>query len=299
MDIPIYDGSKIVALVGVGNKRTDYTDFDVKQLELLFEDMWKVILRKELRDALKLFSKDFEKANNDLRSINSIKKEFIDSKEDLSTLICEGNFVEKETLRSLNKQQNKAVDLAIRSCEKLNGIVYSLLYMDMEEFGTKNYDPSQANVRSIIDNAILNVILRTDEKNITLTKKVSGDVTNITVDKDKITEVLTRIIESLIQFIPENGNIDIRVSEEDDIVNFELKDNGFGIPKSLVSNLFVRFYQIQDVESSVLSKDYEELKSTFYLCKNIIDTHNGDIQVESEEGRGTTINIRLPKHKAI
>jgi hypothetical protein len=80
MNVPIYDGQNIVALVGVGNKRTNYTDFDVKQLKLLFEEMWKVIIRKEVEDALSLFSEDFEKANNDLRSVNSIKREFVHSK---------------------------------------------------------------------------------------------------------------------------------------------------------------------------------------------------------------------------
>jgi signal transduction histidine kinase len=299
MNVLIYDGQKIVALVGVGNKKTDYTDFDAKQLKLLFEEMWKIILRKEFEDALKLFSEDFEKANNDLKSVNSIKREFIHSKEDLPTMICEGSFIEKETLRSLNRQQNKAVETAIRSSEKLKSIVDSLLYIDMEEFEKKNYNLSQVNVRSIIDNVTLNVILRTDEKNISLTKKIPDEITTISVDKDKITEVLSRIIETLIQFIPENGNIDVEVSEEENIVNFELKDNGFGIPEALVSNLFVRFYQIQDEESSVLSKDYEELKSTFYLCKNIIDTHGGDIRVESEEGHGTTVSISLPKNKSI
>jgi signal transduction histidine kinase len=214
-------------------------------------------------------------------------------------LICEGSFIEKETLRSLNIQQKKAVETAIRSSEKLKSIVDSLLYIDMEGSGKKEYDLSEVNVRSILDNVTLNVILRTDEKNIALKKRIPEEITTIVVDKNKITEVLTRVIESLIRFIPENGEIEILVSEEDNIVNFELKDNGIGIPEPLVSNLFVRFYHFSDEGPSVLSKDYEELKSTFYLCKNIIDTHNGDIQVESEEGRGTTINIRLPKHKAI
>lgn len=299
MNVPICDGQKIVAVVGVGNKRSEYKDFDVKQLKLLFEDMWNIIHRKELEDALKLFSKDFEKANNDLRSINSIKREFIEKKEDLSTLICEGSFVEKETLRSLNEQQNKAVEIAIKSSEKLKGIVDSLLYVDVEQFGKKNYNPSQVNVRSILENAEMNVILRIDEKNITLTKKVPDEISPITADKDKITEVLTRVIETLIQFIPENGNINIEVSEEEDIVNFDLKDNGFGIPEPIISNLFIRFYQIQDEDRSVSSKVYEELKSTFYLCKNIIDTHGGELYVESKEGQGTRIHISLPRYKTL
>ncbi|NPE29110.1 GAF domain-containing protein [Methanococcoides sp. SA1] len=299
MDVPICDGQKIVAVVGVGNKRSEYKDFDVKQLKLLFEDMWNIIQRKELVDALKLFSKDFEKANNDLRSINSIKREFIDNREDPSTLICEGSFVEKETLRSLNEQQDKAVEIAIKSSEKLKSIVDSLLYLDVEQFGKKNYNPSQVNVRSILENATMNVILRIDEKNITLTKKIPDEITTITADKDKITEVLTRVIESLIQFIPENGNINIEVSEEDNNVNFDLKDNGFGIPEALISNLFIRFYQIQEEDSSASSKVYEELKSTFYLCKNIIETHGGELRVESKEGRGTTIHISLPRYKTL
>ncbi|MDA0525477.1 ATP-binding protein [Methanococcoides alaskense] len=50
--------------------------------------------------------------------------------------------------------------------------------------------------------------------------------------------------------------------------------------------------------SKYFEKANNDLKSTFYLCKNIIDMHGGEIWVESKEGRRTTIHIRLPKYNS-
>ena len=47
MNIPIFDGGKIVALAGVGNKGDDYNGSDVRQLELMMDGMWKILQRKE------------------------------------------------------------------------------------------------------------------------------------------------------------------------------------------------------------------------------------------------------------
>lgn len=299
MSVPIHDGNKIVALVGVANKNTPYTDFDIKQLSLLFEAMWKIVHRKELENALKVFSDDFDKANNDLKSINCIKKEFVEDKDDQLVLMCEGSFIEKETLRSLTRQQNAAIDTVIKSSLKLKGVVDSLLYLDMEHSKTSSKGMDEVNLRSILDNAILNVILSANEKNIILTKSIHVESPFIIADKNGLTNAITRIIESLIPFVPQEGNIAVIVTEKDTSINLEIKDNGSGIPEAIISNLFVRFYQVSENDPKILSKVYEELKSTFYLCKNIIDLHDGDIHVESKEGEGTTVFIRLPKINTI
>jgi PAS domain S-box-containing protein len=52
MDVPIFDGDKMVALTGVGNKETDYNDSDLRQLELMMDGMWKILQRKKTEDDL-------------------------------------------------------------------------------------------------------------------------------------------------------------------------------------------------------------------------------------------------------
>ncbi len=299
MNVPIFDGQKIVALAGVGNKEEDYDQTDVKQLKLLMEGMWKIIQRKEMEDSLQLFSREFEKANNELKSINSIKKEFLEDKEYLFSIDCDDNIIDRETLDSINKQQNRTMQIAIRNSEKLKSIVDSMLYMSSEKAGKIKYEKSRVNIIDIINDAILNVILRIDEKNINIAQDIPYGIPAIKVDKSKLTDSFSRIIESSIHFTPPSGNINIIVTEDNSWIYIRIKDDGVGIPEPLASTIFVRFYELDDhVFDTYWYELYEELKSNFYISKNIIEAHDGKIWVESEEGKGTTVHVKLPKEES-
>ncbi|AEH60236.1 multi-sensor signal transduction histidine kinase [Methanosalsum zhilinae DSM 4017] len=299
MNVPIFDGQKIVALAGVGNKEEDYDQTDVKQLKLLMEGMWKIIQRKEMEDSLKLFSREFEKTNNELKSINSIKKEFIEDKEYLFSIDCDDNIIDRETLNSINKQQNRTMQIAIRNSEKLKSIVDSMLYMSSEKAGKIKYEKSRVNITDIINDAILNVILRIDEKNINIEQDIPYGIPSIEGDKSKLTDSFSRIIEGSIHFTPPNGNISIDVTDNESCIYVRIKDDGAGIPEPLASTIFVRFYELDDqVFDTYWYEHYEELKSNFYISKNIIEAHDGKIWVESEEGKGTTVHVKLPKEES-
>lgn len=72
--VPIFDGDRIVGVVGAGNKLSDYDDFDSLKLTLLIQNMWKLIQRKHLLEALNKYSRDLSKANAELKSFTKIKK---------------------------------------------------------------------------------------------------------------------------------------------------------------------------------------------------------------------------------
>jgi GAF domain-containing protein/anti-anti-sigma regulatory factor len=60
MNIPVYDGERIVAVMGVGNKEKDYNEDDVRQLTLLADGMWKILARKKMEDALQVKNRELE-----------------------------------------------------------------------------------------------------------------------------------------------------------------------------------------------------------------------------------------------
>ena len=62
MNIPVFDGGKIVAVAGVGNKAEDYQDDDVRQLTLFMDGMWRILCRKRAEEALKQFNQQLESA---------------------------------------------------------------------------------------------------------------------------------------------------------------------------------------------------------------------------------------------
>ena len=71
MNIPVFDGGRIVAVAGVGNKTEDYQDDDIRQLTLFMDGMWRILCRKRAEEALKEFNRQLESAAVRLKSLMS------------------------------------------------------------------------------------------------------------------------------------------------------------------------------------------------------------------------------------
>jgi len=103
----------------------------------------------------------------------------------------------------------------------------------------------------------------------------------------RLSQAFLYILLNSIQSIKENGEIKIIIKEEKEQLIITIEDNGIGIPKEVQSRIFEPFFTTKDVDQGKglgLSNAYDLIKS-----------HHGDIKVLSEEGRGTTIKIILPK----
>jgi PAS domain S-box-containing protein len=292
MNIPIFDGDHIVAVAGVGNKAEEYNESDLRQLTLLMQGMWNLIQRKQIEDALKQYSDELKIANEELRSINRMKTEFI--AERLEAIYghehTECSILDDEMVRAIDDQQAKAIDSVLLNSERLKRMVNSLLYMSQEQAGKIEYTFSRTHVDKLILEALINLILLIDEKGITLEVDVSDRMPTISSDKDKLTETLTILIDNAIKFTPEGGRLIIDASEETDYLHLRITDTGPGIQKDLVPHIFQKFYQMEDS----MSRMYQGLESSLYICKDIILAHKGEIWIESEKGKGTTFHIRLP-----
>jgi signal transduction histidine kinase len=193
-------------------------------------------------------------------------------------------------VRAIDDQQAKAIDSVLLNSERLKRMVNSLLYMSQEQAGKIEYTFSRTHVDKLILEALINLILLIDEKGITLEVDVSDRMPTISSDKDKLTETLTILIDNAIKFTPEGGRLVIDASEETDYLHLRITDTGPGIQKDLVPHIFQKFYQMEDS----MSRMYQGLESSLYICKDIILAHKGEIWIESEKGKGTTFHIRLP-----
>ncbi|MDD2340313.1 MAG: GAF domain-containing protein, partial [Methanosarcina sp.] len=292
MNVPIFDGDRIVAVAGVGNKDEPYDESDLRQVTLLMQGMWQLIQRKQLESALKTSSEDLSKANDELRSLNRIKAEFVaENLPDLTLGFSE--IIDYETWGAIEDQQQKAIDSVITSSDRLRHMVNSLLYMSLEQAGKIEYSFSEVELKKILSNAYLNLVLLIDEKALNFKSELPQSLPPIKGDKNKLTELFTTLISNAIKFTPHGGNLEVKAieEEEEESIHITVKDNGTGIQKRLIPHIFHRIYQVDDS----LSRRYQGLESGFYICKNIVNAHGGEIWVESEEGSGTIMHVRLPK----
>lgn len=114
-------------------------------------------------------------------------------------------------------------------------------------------------------------------------------------DPDKLDKILYNLLSNASKYNRDGGTIDVNLSldEEESIVTLSVKDNGQGISKEGMKNLFKRFYE----------GDYRRFNTTgtgigLSLVKDLVTLHEGTIRVESEEGQGATFIVTLPISRA-
>jgi len=131
-----------------------------------------------------------------------------------------------------------------------------------------------------------------EKDNISLTlSSVTGKDT-ISADAESLEQVFSNLISNAIKYNRPSGSIWIRIREENDYVITDIEDNGIGISAEHIPYLFDQFYRVKRNE------DQKQKGSGLGLAiaKKITDAHQGNIEVSSRLGEGTTFSIRLPKN---
>lgn len=111
------------------------------------------------------------------------------------------------------------------------------------------------------------------------------------IDVILIQKALLNIISNSIKFTEPGGKIDVLIELEEENIKIKVTDNGIGIEKEHLENIFAKFYQI----SPALTRSSEGGGIGLYIVREIVELHNGKIDFVSEFNVGSTMTITLPK----
>ena len=112
----------------------------------------------------------------------------------------------------------------------------------------------------------------------------------IPFDADKIEKIVTNLLSNAFKFTASNGSVEMNVAYETNSVSITLKDTGIGIAPEKRAKIFDRFYQADNSGK----RNYEGTGIGLALVKELVDLLQGNIQVESQVGVGTTFYIQFP-----
>lgn len=117
----------------------------------------------------------------------------------------------------------------------------------------------------------------------------------IFADAEKIARVVTNILENAVKFSHEGGTIQVALSLRNNKAEVSIKDNGIGIPKELQPDIFHLFTKA----GRTGTRGEKSFGIGLSLCKQLIEIHDGEIWVESQEGSGTVFHFTLPVVRAM
>jgi two-component system, OmpR family, phosphate regulon sensor histidine kinase PhoR len=195
-----------------------------------------------------------------------------------------GNDKSREFLEIINRQSNRLVNL-----------VNDFLDITRIESGRQVITKGPVDMDKLIQNAVADLKPLADEKSISLQYQgPTASMPEVFGDRNLIEQVLINLLSNAIKYSPKGAWARVGVVQRNGSVAVQVQDNGLGIPKESLPRLFEKFYRVRCDDR----KDIIGTGLGLSLVKQIIDVHQGTINVESEHGKGSTFTFTIPVLKA-
>ncbi len=167
-----------------------------------------------------------------------------------------------------------------RNCNRINDLINELLLSTRPQEVVKG----KFSIHKILDDALALAMDRAKLKNVKITRQYTKNLCDVMVDEVKFRTAILNILMNAIEAVhPEGGNIQVRTNNKDNRCIIEIIDNGIGVPPENISKLFEPYFTAKEGGVGL------GLATTH----NIIQSHEGTIDVESEVGKGTKLIIGI------
>jgi signal transduction histidine kinase/ligand-binding sensor domain-containing protein/DNA-binding response OmpR family regulator len=195
--------------------------------------------------------------------------------------------------RTTEDDMKDDLGVVYRNAKRLLGLVNQLLDLSTLESGSMKLRTIPQNIIPLLKALTVSFTSYAERKRIALNVRTGEDDIRVYIDRDKIEKIVTNILSNALKFTPEGGRIEVNTTRDEHFVNISISDTGIGIPVGQIPKIFDRFYQVDGSHT----RAQEGTGIGLSLTKELVELHKGHIEVESEEGKGTTFVIRIPLGK--
>jgi len=210
----------------------------------------------------------------------------------LSGILGFTNLLQKRPLDETSKEFVSSIQ---RSGENLMAIINDILDLSKIEAGMMRITKGIFSINGLVNSVETFFVERAKEKGLTISSKIDTSIPDtLNGDATRLTQILVNLIGNAIKFTHQ-GNINIEIynkqqTENEVIVGFKVSDTGIGIDKEKLIEVFERFNQGEDSTT----RNYGGTGLGLSIVKSLIQLQNGDIEVISEQGKGTTFHFYIP-----
>lgn len=249
------------------------------------------IIPLTLDDLVLVFLSDESEAQR----VHDVRRDFVANiSHELKTPIGALSLLSEAVLGSKD-DPSSVVKFATRmqlEAKRLTDLVQEIIQLSRVQDSDPLKVAKELNLADIIKVAIDQSSTSASARNISVKLGTIDDVA-IMGDREQLIMALHNLIDNAINYSPENTNVSVTTSIEDEIVVTSIADQGIGIPDSEVERIFERFYRVDPARSRMTGGTGLGLS----IVKHVASKHGGDIKVWSSENVGSTFSIRLPIYK--
>ncbi|MCV0373351.1 MAG: HAMP domain-containing histidine kinase [Nitrosarchaeum sp.] len=249
-----------------------------------------------LKQKVEEHSEIVEQKNKELENIRKSKDEFItmvvhDLKNPLVPIQAFSDILLSKRIGDLNEKQIERINSIKSSAVNLQKLIQDLLDVNKLDLGKLSLSKAETNISDTVKTCISNLRSEFSKKEISIKESIPENIYCF-CDKMRIEQVLTNILLNALDFVSEKtGEISISLESNDKMCKIIIKDNGVGMEKRQLENLFTKFFQ----GNPHIKRTYGGSGLGLSVSHGIISQHGGRIWAESEGiGKGSQFFIELP-----
>jgi signal transduction histidine kinase len=246
--------------------------------------------RKQLELEVEQRTAELTRANLKLTKIDARRRQFIaDISHELRTPLTIIRGEAQVTLRMQVASQEDYEETLVSILEQsinLSQLVDDLLFLTRAEMHQLELEVTSVNLIELVESEVGRWQRRSEDRLISLKPGQQGESIEAKIDKSRIQQVLSILIDNATKYSQKGGGVTIGIAKQSQQLVITVSDTGDGISAAEMENIFERFVRF--------SRHDEGLGLGLPIAKAIIEAHAGEIVAESIQGEGTTFSITLP-----
>lgn len=248
-----------------------------------------------LRFQLDQNKKALEASNEKLVELDQVKSRFFanishELRTPLTLLLAPLESLINRFQKSLDSQARELLVTMHSNGMRLLKLINDLLDLVRLESGVIQVKREAVDIRDFIKGLASSAKQMADDKRIRFETAVDDDVGLVMIDRDKMEKVILNLQFNALKFTPSGGRIEIRAKRVQEELVVSVQDTGMGISAKQLPRVFDRFWQADGSSK----RKYQGVGIGLALVKELVEAHDGRVDVVSEEGVGSTFTVHLP-----
>jgi two-component system, OmpR family, phosphate regulon sensor histidine kinase PhoR len=287
---PFGSGSEVfgIAVAQRANPGRQWTAAEIDAFESIAADIGRGLNHARL----------YEKENHlveELKSLDRAKSDFLatvshELRTPLTSIASYVELLRDQDAGPVTAEQDRMLETVDRNATRLRNLIEDVLTLSKIESGAFKTVLQPVNLAELIIAAMAALQPTAAAKEITLTSPGPGDDLIVNGDASQLDRVLINLISNAVKFTPKGGAICLTAGRDGEAAAVSVRDTGIGIPERDKKTLFTRFFRASNAVKQAIPGTGLGLT----IVHTIMINHGGEIELQSQEGQGTTVTLHIP-----
>lgn len=198
--------------------------------------------------------------------------------------------LKKQIPENLNDTTARYFTKINRNVDRMTALINDFLNVSKLELGTFATEPKMINLKDLIDYAVDEFTDKFEQKFIKLERNELPLDFTFSTDERLFQIIVSNLLSNAVKYVKESGTVWFTTDAHDNMLTIQVADNGIGIPKSEIDNLFTKFYRATNAKA-------QQTQGTglgLYIVKQAVEQLGGTISVMSDFEKGAAFTVSLP-----